>query len=502
MKALIIEDSAIDGTLLKRMLLSFGIESIIKKNALEACETLCADTSLTLVFIDITLNNESGFVVLETINKMSDRDRLRSVMFTSSNQMSDIQKSLSLGALEFIVKPISPAILRDKLTILGIPTSVAPSQTSEIENKVHNKSASPIPEKFKVLVVDDASTVRTILRKRINEDPRLTVVGAAPEGKTALEMIQHLKPDIITLDIEMPILDGMSTLKALKAAHVNVPVIMCSSLTTHGASIALEAMDLGASDYIAKPTSSVEGGQDWNSLGSELVDKLAALCEAQVSRSQTSVTPKPRATTSALHTSYDILLVGSSTGGPVALQKFLSTLAKNLTVPTVIVQHMPVLFTQLLAQRLSLQTGHDVREVKDKETLSPGVVYLAPGGFHIELRESKDSTQVITTQDPLKHGCRPSVDVCFSSLLTLSPKKALIVMLTGMGKDGAESTKLLHDRGATVIAQDKATSTVWGMPRAVVEAGAADYILPLDAIGIKVSELLHNKQESREYREA
>jgi two-component system chemotaxis response regulator CheB len=334
---------------------------------------------------------------------------------------------------------------------------------------------------IRVLVVDVSPFMRGVLPPKIESDPRFKVVGTAVDGRDAIEKTLALSPDVVTLDIDMPNMDGIDALKEI-VRQSTASVIMLSARTEQGAAITLEALALGAVDFIPKSR-----GVD------RIHDKLLAAVEAKSQRSRVSAprpsvvrpTAPPRAAAGA-RLNAKICVIGSSTGGPQALQAVLSQLPDNLPVPVVIAQHMPPNFTKALAQRLNDTCKPKVVEAEDGMTLTRGTVYISPGGMQTRVTAS----EVKVTADQGESLYKPSVDVLAESARSAFGKNVLGVMLTGMGGDGAAEFAKLRKLGAYNISQDQASCVVYGMPRSLVEAGGADEVLPLDQIGLRIRSAL------------
>lgn len=338
---------------------------------------------------------------------------------------------------------------------------------------------------IRVLITDDAVVVRRLLSNLIDEDPELELVGVAQNGHVALAKIEQLKPDIVTLDIEMPEMDGLAALREIRARDRNLPVIMFSTLTARGASATMDALSLGASDYVCKPANVGSVAAAMESVRSELIPRIKSLC-----RPATKLTFPPMkrpVVRGAASGKVAVVAIGASTGGPNALARVLGSLPADLSVPVVITQHMPPVFTGFLAERLNGSATIAVREAADGDLLEPGTAYLAPGDHHLVFRRKARGLVAEVNQAPQENWCRPSVDVMFRSLAETVGGDVLAVMLTGMGHDGRDGTALLKEKGAHVIAQDQATSVVWGMPGAVTSAGLADEVLALGAIGPSIA---------------
>ncbi len=351
---------------------------------------------------------------------------------------------------------------------------------------------------IRVLIADDAVVVRRLLTTVIDEDPELEVVGIAANGAIAVTKVQQLKPDILTLDVEMPELDGLGALAEIRKTDRQLPIIMFSTLTERGASATLEALSLGASDYVTKPANVGSVAAAMESVRRELIPKIKSLVHRggrAATRAAADPTPPPPLRMPVVATPptgrCDLVAIGASTGGPIALATVLASLPASLDVPVVVTQHMPPVFTRLLAQRLDGSMPIHVREAEDGDILTPGSVYIAPGDYHMTLRRGAAGVMVQLNQQPPVNYCRPAVDVMFNSVAEVYRGDVLAVMLTGMGHDGRDGTATLKGLGAQILAQDEATSVVWGMPGAVVTAGLADSVLPIDQIGPKISSVVH-----------
>jgi two-component system chemotaxis response regulator CheB len=344
---------------------------------------------------------------------------------------------------------------------------------------------------IKVLVVDDSVVARRLVTTALSADPEIEVVGTASSGRLALDKIGQLNPDLVTLDIEMPDMDGLETLKELRRLHAKLPVVMFSSLTERGAAITLDALTFGANDYVCKPAKVSSPDEAMASVRAQLIPKIKALTigrsgSAAVSRpaaASSPVTVRPRVAMPSTGIEpigpVDIIAIGASTGGPDALASILSKLPADFPVPVVIVQHMPPLFTRLFAQRLNTGSQVTVREAKDGDIVEPGTVLIAPGDFHLSLKRDGLTVRAVTHQEGPENWVRPAVDVLFRSVAEVYGERALGVVLTGMGQDGIRGVERMVEAGAQITVQDEATSVVWGMPGVVANAGLAHRILPL-----------------------
>lgn len=339
---------------------------------------------------------------------------------------------------------------------------------------------------IRVLVVDDSVVVRRMVAEAIEADPAIDVVGVAHNGVAALVRVEQLKPDLITMDIEMPELDGIEAVAALRARGDRTPIIMFSTLTLHGASATLDALAHGASDYVTKPARVADRAEAIAVITSQLVPKIKALC----GRPRAGAVPVRTATVRGAMRTPQAVVIGSSTGGPEALSTVIRDLGPPLPVPVLIVQHMPPVFTAQLAARLDRLSPARVVEAAAGDTLEPGTIYIAPGDHHLEVAAAGNHVRTVLTQSAPVNFCRPSVDVLFHSAARVWGGDIVSVVLTGMGSDGRDGAKEIHDAGGRVIAQDEASSVVWGMPGAVTGAGVAHHVLPISQIASAISRLV------------
>ncbi|PID62501.1 MAG: chemotaxis response regulator protein-glutamate methylesterase [Ignavibacteriae bacterium] len=344
-------------------------------------------------------------------------------------------------------------------------------------------------EKIKVLIVDDSAFMRKSISLLLNADAQIEVIDTAIDGAMAIEKIKKLKPDIVTLDVEMPRMDGLTALKIIMK-ECPVPVIMLSSLTTEGASVTMKALELGAVDFISKESSFVS--ITISSIKEELISKVKEIYKSQALKRRLGRIRNLAGTNSAVPrktlnkipvNNYQALGLGISTGGPISLQKVIPKLSNNLKIPVFIVQHMPPKFTASLADRLNALSSLEVKEATNGEVVRNGVVYIAPGGYHLKVRRD-NSNNLITdiTEQPANVLHRPSVDVMLESLHAVYGKKVLGVIMTGMGKDGLEGIRKIKQSGGYCIAQNEESCVVYGMPRAIAENGLADVIASLEDI--------------------
>ncbi len=366
---------------------------------------------------------------------------------------------------------------------------------------------------LRVLVADDAALFRRAISEALAALPEVEVVGTASNGKLALQKTRELKPDLLTLDLEMPEVDGLAVLDALRQNGDKVAVIVVSALTRRGGDLTLRALEKGAFDFITKPdASSAEESRE--TIRRELAPRLRALAQRLAVRDilrrpsaappPPPVAPKPQGTNLdgiagrmnrlVSPTKPEMVLIGVSTGGPNALSTLLPQIPKDIGVPILITQHMPPVFTQSLADSLATKCSLKVREGAHGETIAPNTVYIAPGGRQMRLADGPVGSRVIQiTDDPPENNCRPSVDYLFRSIARHYGKNSTGVIMTGMGHDGTEGLKLMKQNGAMIIAQDESTSAVYGMPRKPVEIGIVDVIAPLDLIAEEICRTIRDR---------
>jgi two-component system chemotaxis response regulator CheB len=337
--------------------------------------------------------------------------------------------------------------------------------------------------RIRVLVVDDSLVIRHLVRQALGEEPAIEVVGAEANGAAALAAIPRVRPDVVTLDIEMPVMNGLDALRQIRKQYPGLRTIMFSTLTTRGASATFEALALGADDYVAKAANGGSLDRSLANLRLELVPKIRQFfAPSSVAAPVPQVPLRPVSRPKSARPDLRVLAIGVSTGGPQALATVIPALPAGLRVPVLIVQHMPPMFTRLLAERLQTNSQLRVVEAAGGMEIVRGQVIVAPGDYHLRVRRTGSSSFAVLDQGPPENSCRPSVDVMFRSLAETYRGGVLSVVLTGMGQDGLRGTRDLKAVGAYSIVQDQATSVVWGMPGAVAGAGLADCVLPLNQI--------------------
>jgi two-component system chemotaxis response regulator CheB len=337
-----------------------------------------------------------------------------------------------------------------------------------------------------VLVIDDSVVVRRVLTQILESDPEIAVAGTAANASIGIQKIPQVVPNLVLLDVEMPGMDGIEAVKVIRASWPALPVIMCSTLTERGADTTLRALANGATDYVAKP--SALGGHN-DGLSTFRVDLLAKVKALGKVRSAPSALPPARPIAAALpkkrlvREQVTALAIGCSTGGPNALSTLFADLPGDLPVPILIVQHMPPLFTKILADRLSASTRVRTVEAKEGDIVEPGKAYIAPGNFHMTVVREGTRVRIALNQEPPENSCRPAVDVLFRSVARVYGGGTLAAVLTGMGQDGSRGAAHIAELGGTIIVQDAATCVVPSMPGAVVALGISDGAYPISRIG-------------------
>jgi two-component system chemotaxis response regulator CheB len=344
----------------------------------------------------------------------------------------------------------------------------------------------------RVLVVDDSVVIRRLITQALQAEADIEVVGTASNGKLALAKLDTLRPDLVTLDIEMPEMDGLATLPHLRATHPRLPVIMFSTLTERGAAATLEALSLGASDYVTKPSNTGSLDVALAKIRDDLVPKIRALVPgmgpARVAVARTAPTVVAPRVQVGMPPLVKALVIGVSTGGPSALAELIPHLPGDLGVPVLVCQHMPPVFTRLLSERLDAKSALHVQEASDGDLVGPGGVWIAPGGLHMVVRRTPGGSPVIATNtDPPENSCRPAVDPLLRSAVATWGNGVLAIVLTGMGQDGLRGCEAVSEAGGRILVQDEATSVVWGMPGYVAKAGLADRALPLDELAVEIT---------------
>lgn len=335
----------------------------------------------------------------------------------------------------------------------------------------------------KVLIVDDSAFFRRRLTEIINADPRLEVIATAADGQQAVEQVSMHRPDVITMDLEMPVMDGIAAVKQIMCRRPT-PVLMLSTWTTEGAKATLDALEAGAMDFLPKRF------EDLTDARQKLCERIYFLATNARPQHISSAPAAPSPVTKPVtREKLDLVVIGTSTGGPVALQKVLTQLPASFPYPIILLQHMPATFTPSFAERLNSQCRIRVKQAENNDTLQAGIAYLAPGGNQLLLKGRASRLYLQIERGNEAETYRPSIDVTLASVSKICPATTLTIILTGMGADGCEGSKKMHALGGTIWAQDQQSSTIYGMPMAIAKAGIADKILSLSEIGPQLATL-------------
>jgi len=347
-------------------------------------------------------------------------------------------------------------------------------------------------KKIKVFMVDDSAVIRLALRKLLESDKDIEIIGYARNGKEALEQLKIHKPDVITLDVEMPVMNGIETLKEIITMPHPIPVIMVSSITKAGAQVTLEALNLGALDFVTKPSAS--SSLELERVKNDLISKvkgaagvepkhIATIAAQVLKENKTTVSSKLSISVDTFKKSkYKVVLIGISTGGPPALQEILPQFPKEFPLPIVVAQHMPPGFTKPMAERFDKLSPLNVNEAKDGDILKPGKIFIGKAGFHIKIKKRGSTAYLNITEEPKDTLYHPQIDIMFETAAEVFGGDVIAVIMTGMGSDGTEGLKQLKMHNAFVIGQNKETSAIYGMPKVAYESGVVDKILPLKQI--------------------
>ncbi len=379
--------------------------------------------------------------------------------------------------------------------------------SSSFGSGVGNRAQGKDNDAVKIMVVDDSAVIRGLIKRMIDPEPDLNVIASAGNGQAAIDRLRRDPVDVIILDIEMPVMDGLTALPKLIEVKPDVKIIMASTLTVENAEISMQALEAGAVDYVPKPTSTSEigGAGDFQR---QLLEKTRAVGRGGAGR---RAAPTAGAAPSALAKKEpvpiykapvvlrdvtatarpEIIAIGSSTGGPQALFKVIGGLKPDMRIPIIITQHMPPTFTTILAQHMAKATNWPCKEAEEGEPLSPGRVYLAPGDYHMVIEQQGIRKVLRLNQNPPENFCRPAVDPMLRSVSAVYGNKALVAILTGMGADGRRGCESIVQAGGTVIAQDEKTSVVWGMPGAAATAGVCSAVLPLNDIAPYIGQFMN-----------
>ncbi|MHC4940349.1 MAG: chemotaxis-specific protein-glutamate methyltransferase CheB [Planctomycetota bacterium] len=449
MQTLVVDDSRTVRRILRTVLEEAGFDVLEADNGREALLRLDQAPGVGLVVTDWDMPEMDGVTLLKNLRDHPDYRQLPVVMVTQETRAQRIREALQAGATEYIMKPFTRETLLDKLAGLGVEA-------------VKPKSA-------RVLVVDDSAIVRKALAERIERDGRLELAGLASDGLEALEMIDEDEPDLVILDVEMPKMDGIGTLTQLRESHRRLPVVMFSVLTERGARATLDALALGAVDYVTKPQGGADIEEVRRRIDHDLLGKVHAILDE---REQRSPTPIP-SRTPLIAPDPDLIVIAASTGGPEVIKTMLAPLPRGFPVPIVIAQHMPPIFTMHFARRLDRGIGLGVVEASDGIRIGQSGVWIAPGGQ--ETKVERDGMGMVLRCEPSSaKGPKPSADTLFRTAAEVCGANTLGIVLTGMGRDGLLGCASIASARGRVLVQDRDSSVVSSMPRAVIESGVVE----------------------------
>ena len=478
MRALVVDDSKPVRSIVARTLRELHFDCTEASNGVEALDAIAAAGPPDLVTVNWHMPVMDGLELVRRLRQDPAHRRLPLLMISTEHERERIALAMDAGVDDYLAKPFTPASLTRKLVALGVCA----------------ESAAAGRRPIRVLVSDDSLTIRTILTTTLGADADLEIAGTAINGQACLDALAADLPDLVVLDVEMPVMDGISALREIRRRHAKLPVVMFSSLTERGAQATVDALLAGANDYVAKPA-----GLNPAEVGARIRDDLVGRIKALVPRLRTaapdavprgSTPPAPvvaRPRPAGLREPIRGVVIAVSTGGPAALAEMLPACVAGAGVPILIVQHMPAFFTTQLADRLGKICTVPVREAAEGMLAAAGTVLLAPGGRHMELAGDPLMPRIRLHDGPPENSCRPSADVLFRSAARLWGAGTLGVVLTGMGRDGLAGARAIVEAGGGIIAQDEFSSVVWGMPGEVVRAGLADAVLPVAQIGVEVA---------------
>ncbi|MFM8954022.1 MAG: chemotaxis-specific protein-glutamate methyltransferase CheB [Planctomycetaceae bacterium] len=477
MRALVVDDSKPSRSIIARALQELNFSCSEAGNGAEALAALASGGRPDLVTVNWHMPVMDG---VELVRRLRADPAYRTVpvlMIATEHDQGRIALARAAGINDYLAKPFTAAALARKLVDLG----VVARELATVGGR------GPIG----VLICDDSATIRGILTATLAADPDLKIVGTAVNGAVCLDTIAATRPDVVLLDVEMPVMDGLTALREIRKRFGKLPVVMFSSLTERGAKATVDALLAGANDYVAKPA-----GLNADDVAARIRSDVIGRIKSLVPRGTASMPVRGAAagptsggskvSRPARNSRIEGVVVAVSTGGPTALAEVLPAFVPEARVPIIIVQHMPAFFTAALAERLAKVSGLPVREATEGESVKPGEVLLAPGGRHVELVGDAAQPRIRLTDDPPENSCRPSADVLFRSAVRLWGGGTLGVVLTGMGRDGLAGSRAIVAAGGGVIAQDEFSSVVWGMPGEVVRAGLADAVLPLSQVGVEI----------------
>jgi two-component system chemotaxis response regulator CheB len=475
-RALVVDDSKPSRSIVARALAELKFDCAEAGNGAEALATLAATGRPDLITVNWHMPVMDGLELVRQLRREPAYRGLPILMISTEHEQERISLARQAGIDDYLAKPFTAAALTRKLVDLGV---VAEPETPAAR------------EPIGVLICDDSATIRGILSATLGADADLKIVGTAVNGEACLATIPSARPDLVLLDVEMPVMDGITTLREIRRRFGKLPVVMFSSLTERGAKATVDALLAGANDYVAKPAG-LGAAEVADRIRTDVIGRIKSLVPRGAAGARGRQAARPAGGTGFVsrpsrQNRIQGVVIAVSTGGPTALAEVLPAFVPDARVPTLVVQHMPAFFTAHLAERLAKTSGLNVREAVDGEPAKPGEVLLAPGGRHLELVGDANQPRVRLTDAPPENSCRPAADVLFRTAAGLWGGGTLGVVLTGMGKDGLAGSREIVAAGGSVIAQDEFSSVVWGMPGEVVRAGLADAVLPLSQVGVEVA---------------
>ena len=476
MRALVVDDSKPSRSIVARTLADLKFACAEAGNGEEALVALAASGRPDLITVNWHMPVMDGLELVRRLRREPAYRGLPILMISTEHEQERIALAREAGIDDYLAKPFTAAALTRKLVDLGL---------------LGEPESASARDPIRVLICDDSATIRGILSATLGADPDLAIAGTAVNGEACLAAIPSAKPDLVLLDVEMPVMDGITTLREIRRRFGKLPVVMFSSLTERGAKATVDALLAGANDYVAKPAG-LAAAEVADRIRTDVIGRIKSLvprgsagaggrAAARLSGAA-GIAPRP-----VRQHRVQGVVIAVSTGGPTALAEVLPAFVPDARVPTLVVQHMPAFFTAHLAERLAKTAGLPVREANDGEVVRPGDVLLAPGGRHLELVGDAVQARVRLTDAPPENSCRPAADVLFRSAVRAWGAGTLGVVLTGMGRDGLAGSREIVAAGGSVIAQDEFSSVVWGMPGEVVRAGLADAVLPLSQVGVEVA---------------
>ncbi len=489
MKVLVVDDSKPVRSILAKVFGDLGYECHQAADGREALEALARIGLPDLVTVNLNMPVMDGQELIRRMRADRVWKAVPLLVVSGEQDRGRIDLALGAGAGGFVAKPFTATAIAEALPYLGLKVAAPVAATPGRRTPGIVAGEAPL----RVLVIDDSAAIRGVVSAALSADPELRVVGTAVDGRQGLTRIAELAPDIVLLDVEMPVMDGLSMLRELRRIQPRLPVVMFSTLTERGAKVALEALVAGANDYVGKPKGS-SPAEVAERIREEVIPKLKQFRRRVAEPGEGARTAVVvRAPARPRTESVAAVVVAVSTGGPVALAEFLPSFVSRDGVPVLIVQHMPAVFTSHLAERLTKVCSLPVREAIHGQVVNPGDILLAPGGRHLQV--FRRGTKVIAelSDAPPENSCRPAADVLFRTAAVVWGSETLGVVLTGMGKDGLAGSGAIRSAGGTVLAQDEATSVVWGMPGHVARAGLADAVLPLGPLGVEVGMRLRRR---------